>query len=204
MWAIGAHPFFLLLHIFSLPYRRKGSLPLQDTIQYLFHFLLPYPHFLQPATHLPRSHHPYSPMFLPYPPRLLPHLVWNFWAKSQLLLFATSSHDFEELPFIPIVTHFPQASNLPPPAYAIGPDAVDLEDLRRVVSTAHPDHGIFVYFPGIPLPYSIPVNFFYSFFPLSSATLHELWSLLSSISTDTAKHTHTHNTTCKILFTEFM
>jgi len=56
----------------------------------------------------------------------------------------------------------------------IGPDAVDLEDLRRVVSTAHPDHGIFVYLPGIPLPYSIPENFFYSFFPPSSATLHKL------------------------------
>jgi len=54
------------------------------------------------------------------------------------------------------------------------PDAVDLEHLRRVVSTTHPDHGIFVYLPGIPFPYSIPVNFFYSFFSPSSATLHEL------------------------------
>jgi len=82
------------------------------------------------------------------------------------------SHDFEEFPF---VTHFLQVNNSPPSErYTIGPDAVDLKHLRRVVSTAHPDHGIFVYLPGIPLPYSIPVNFFYSFFSPSSATLHEL------------------------------
>jgi len=75
------------------------------------------------------------------------------------------SHDFEESPFISIVTHFPQADNPPPPgAYTIGPGAVDLGHLKRVVSTAHPDHGIFVYLPGIPLPYSIPVNCFYNHF----------------------------------------
>jgi len=32
---------------------------------------------------------------------------------------------------------------------------VDLEDLRRVVSVAHPDHGAAVYFPGIPLSYLV-------------------------------------------------
>jgi len=83
-------------------------------------------------------------------------------------------HD-EEFPFIPIITHFPQVDSPPPPgAYTIGPDPVDLDHLRRVVSTANPDHGIFVYLPGIPLPYLIPVTLFYDFFPPSSITLHEL------------------------------
>jgi len=85
------------------------------------------------------------------------------------------SHDFEESPFVSIITHFPQADNPPSPgAYTIGPGPVDLDHLKRVVSTAHPDHGIYVYLPGIPLPYSVPVHFFYNLFPPSSVTLHEL------------------------------
>jgi len=107
------------------------------------------------------------------------------------------SYDFEELPFIPIATHFPQANNPPPSgAYTIGPVAVDLEDLRRVVSIPHPDHGIFVYLPGIPLPSSIPVNFFCSFFPPSSATSSTNYNpLLFSISTS-ATYTYCYERTC--------
>jgi len=56
----------------------------------------------------------------------------------------------------------------------IGPDVVDLEDLRRVISAAHLDHEVAVYFPGIPLPYLVPVNFFYRFFPPSFATHYEI------------------------------
>jgi len=109
-------------------------------------------------------HHAYSPTFLPYLPRLLPHLLGEIPAPSSPLQF----HDFEELPFISIATHFPQSTSHPPPgAYIVGPDIVDLKDLRRVISTADPNHGILVYFPGIPLPYLVPTNFFYRFFPLS-------------------------------------
>jgi len=85
------------------------------------------------------------------------------------------SHDLEESPFLSTVTRFPQAEYPPPPGvYTIGPGAVDLGHLKRVVSTAHPDHGIFVYLPGIPLPYSVPVSFFYNHFPPSSLSIQEL------------------------------
>jgi len=96
------------------------------------------------------------------------------------------SHDFEDLPFI--TTHFPQVSSLPPPGtYMISPVVMDLEDLRRVVSTAHSDYGIFVYFPGILLLYSFPVNFFYSFFPPSQLPSTKY------IYRHSKTHTHTHN-----------
>jgi len=88
---------------------------------------------------------------------------------------ASPIHPQEEFPFIPIITHFPQANSPPPPgAYTVGPGPVDLDHLRRVVSTANPDHGIYVYLPGIPLPYLIPISFFFNHFPPSSVTLNEL------------------------------
>jgi len=81
----------------------------------------------------------------------------------------------EELHFTVITIHFSQSNSPPPPGvYMIGPDMVDLENLMRVVSAAHLDHVIAIYFLGISLPYLILVNFFYRFFPPSSVTVHKI------------------------------
>jgi len=80
----------------------------------------------------------------------------------------------EELSFALIATQFSQSNSLPPSgAYTVGPDVVNVEELRRVAS-AHPDHRIAVYLPGILFPYLVLINFFYCFFSPSSVTLHEL------------------------------
>jgi len=99
----------------------------------------------------------------------------EFLGEIPVPFFPLQYHDFEELPFISIATYFPQSTSPPPPeAHTVGPDVVYLEDLRKVVSTADLNHRISVYFPGIPLPYLVPANFFYRFFPSSSAILHEI------------------------------
>jgi len=155
---------------FSLPSPASSPIleeifpPLEDTIQYLPHFLLPYTHFLHPVIHLPLPS--VFPDLFPLSSSPFSTSSVEFLGEIPALSSPLQSHDFEELPFIPIITHFSQHSDPPPPgAYTIGPDAVDLEDLKRVISTANPDHGIFVYLPGVPLPYLIPVNFFYRVFP---------------------------------------
>jgi len=77
-------------HIFSLISKKKFPSPSRYDPVYLFPYPLLYPHLLQSTIHLPLFHHAYFPMFLPYLSRLLPYLVWNFWAKSQLPLLPSS------------------------------------------------------------------------------------------------------------------
>jgi len=122
---------------------------------------------------------PVSPLLLPDFSPLSPSASSTssveFLAENPAPSPPFQSYDLNEFPFVSIATHFPQSNSPPPPgAYTIGPGAVNLEDLRTVISVAHPDHRIVVYFPEIPLPYLVPANFFFQFFPPSSATLHEL------------------------------
>jgi len=77
------------------------------------------------------------------------------------------SHDLKELPFTIIVTQFSQSNSLS--RGTVSPDVMGLEELRRVVSAAHPDYRVAVHFSGISLPYLVLVNFFYRFFLPSSA-----------------------------------
>jgi len=111
----------------SSPISEERFPSLQDT--YLLHYLLQYLHFLQPTTHHPLSHHPYSDVS----PSPSSTSSVEFLGEGPAPFSPLQSYVFEKLPFILIATHFPEANNSSPPgAYTIGPGEMDLEDLRRV------------------------------------------------------------------------
>jgi len=68
----------------------------------------------------------------------------------------------------------PRVTPLPPDSYSIGPDNVDLGEIRTIVSSQDPDAIIPVYLPNAPFPYDVPIRFFYNLFPPSTAQITEL------------------------------
>jgi len=61
-----------------------------------------------------------------------------------------------------LIRQFPQHfTPLPPGSYSIGPDDLDLSEIRSVISGQNPDTIIPVFLPLSPFPYQVPVRFFY-------------------------------------------
>jgi len=125
----------------SFPVSEERFSHLPDTILYLL-YLLHYPYFRQSTPHLrlPRLLSDFSPLSPSASSTSSVEFLTEISAPSPPL----QSRDHDEFPFVSIATHFPQSNSPPPPgAYTIGPCAVNLEDLRTVIS-AHPDHRIVV------------------------------------------------------------
>jgi len=73
----------------------------------------------------------------------------------------------------------------------MGPDVVNLEDLRRMVSTADPNHGIPVYLPGIPLSYlgCVPIWSYSAQYPVAAMSWLLDWRIVP-FSVNTALTSH--------------
>jgi len=74
-----------------------------------------------------------------------------------------------------LILQFPQRSApLPPGSYTIGPDQFDLSEIRTTIAGQDPDIIIPIFLPNSPLPYEVPVRFFYNLFPPSTAIIREI------------------------------
>ena len=78
-------------------------------------------------------------------------------------------------PFSQVITEFTQ-SQLPLAAgtFTIGPDSFDPQALASYISTASPEDYVGVFWLEEPLPYLVPVPFFYTHFPPSTTTIEEV------------------------------
>jgi len=78
-------------------------------------------------------------------------------------------------PLDSLIQQFPlRTTPLPPDFYSIGPDDLDLHEIRTVISGQDPDAIIPVFLPTSPFPHDVPIRFFYNLFPPSTANITEL------------------------------
>jgi len=74
-----------------------------------------------------------------------------------------------------LITQFPpRTTPLASGSFTIGPDNIDLTEVRRVIESQDPDSVIPVYLPNSPFPYDVPLPFFYNLFPPSTIRIDEI------------------------------
>jgi len=74
-----------------------------------------------------------------------------------------------------LITQFIQHTDpLPSRSYTIGPDQLDLSELKLVIETQDPDSVIPVYLPNSFFPYDVPVRIFFNLFPPTAVIINEL------------------------------
>jgi len=74
-----------------------------------------------------------------------------------------------------LITQFPQrVTPIPPGSYFIGPNNIDLVQVRTAITGQDPDIVVPVFLPTSPLPYNVPVRFFFNLFPPSTIAINEL------------------------------
>jgi len=74
-----------------------------------------------------------------------------------------------------LISQFPQrVTPLPPDSYFIGPDNLDLTEIRTAISGQDPDTIVPVFLPTSPFPYDVPIRYFFNLFPPSTVRIDEL------------------------------
>lgn len=71
--------------------------------------------------------------------------------------------------FYSLISELPPVTDLlPPGTFTLGPEGLDLEDLKTTISGLGSNVEIPVFFPDNLYPYSVPVQLFYNIFPPSA------------------------------------
>jgi len=65
---------------------------------------------------------------------------------------------------------------LPPDSYFIGPDNLDLSEIRIIILGQDPDTIVLVFLPNSPFPYDVPVRYFFNLFSSSTIIIDEIHS----------------------------
>ncbi|KAL0110691.1 hypothetical protein PUN28_013955 [Cardiocondyla obscurior] len=63
---------------------------------------------------------------------------------------------------------------VPKGAFSIGPDHIELEEIRRQASCSPPDSHFFIYYPGVEIPFLAPMRLIDFVFPRSTVRVCEI------------------------------